>query len=199
MGSGRRDIPPEFAEIASALEAARPELGALELDRVKLRALAPSAPPARREGPMGSRLTIVALLVSGLVLSGGGASLGVSALTSTDNASVAQYGTTTTPPPTATVPPPGATPTAPGRAQTPPTTTDEDQEVLGGAPRSGVGGGSPTPSPAAVQPARQVEQGTGESAGLPFTGYAAIPVLLAGLALLGTGLVLRRRTLSADG
>jgi hypothetical protein len=29
---------------------------------------------------------------------------------------------------------------------------------------------------------------------LPFTGYAAIPVLLGGIVLLGTGLVLRRRT-----
>ncbi len=41
-------------------------------------------------------------------------------------------------------------------------------------------------------------QGTGQvSSGgseVPFTGYAAIPVLVAGVALLGTGLVVRRRT-----
>lgn len=29
---------------------------------------------------------------------------------------------------------------------------------------------------------------------LPFTGYAAVPILLIGVALLGTGFVLRRRT-----
>ena len=46
------------------------------------------------------------------------------------------------------------------------------------------------------QPARQVEAGaqaSGEEQ-LPFTGFAAIPVLLGGVALLATGLVLRRRT-----
>lgn len=32
------------------------------------------------------------------------------------------------------------------------------------------------------------------SSSLPFTGYAAIPVLLGGVALLGVGLVVRRRT-----
>ena len=46
-----------------------------------------------------------------------------------------------------------------------------------------------------VQPARQVETGAG-SGQLPFTGFLAIPVLLGGVALLSTGIVLRRRTAS---
>lgn len=33
---------------------------------------------------------------------------------------------------------------------------------------------------------------------LPFTGYAAIPVLLAGLGLLGVGVLMRRRTRSQE-
>jgi len=45
--------------------------------------------------------------------------------------------------------------------------------------------------PSAVQPARQLEQGTSASS-LPFTGFAALPVLLAGLVLLTAGLVMRR-------
>jgi hypothetical protein len=43
-----------------------------------------------------------------------------------------------------------------------------------------------------LQPERQVENGSNSQ--LPFTGFAAIPVLLGGLALLSGGLVLRRRT-----
>ena len=44
-----------------------------------------------------------------------------------------------------------------------------------------------------VQPARQVEAGANNDE-LPFTGFAAIPVLIGGIALLSAGLVLRRRT-----
>ena len=47
-----------------------------------------------------------------------------------------------------------------------------------------------------LQPTRQVESGTQGTSGneLPFTGFAAIPILLGGVALLSMGLVLRRRT-----
>src|SRR4051812_47465962 len=65
--------------------------------------------------------------------------------------------------------------------------------VLGDEDTGDVGGSNAT-SPA-VQGTRQVETsaGTGE---LPFTGFMALPVLLGGVALLGAGLVLRRRTRS---
>ena len=122
---------------------------------------------------MKSRIAILATLVVGMLLSTTGASLAISGFASSnDKASVAQYG--------------------PG---------DEDeggQGVLGeeesggggtqGVEENGGGGG--------VQPARQVEagaQGTGGES-LPFTGFAAIPILLGGVALLTVGLVLRRRT-----
>jgi hypothetical protein len=53
---------------------------------------------------------------------------------------------------------------------------------------------SSKPKPANnVQPAQQVEAATSTSS-LPFTGFAAIPVMLGGLVLLTGGLVLRRRT-----
>jgi hypothetical protein len=45
-----------------------------------------------------------------------------------------------------------------------------------------------------AQVAQQVESGDS----LPFTGFAAIPVLLAGVALIGGGLMLRRQSPSGD-
>lgn len=49
------------------------------------------------------------------------------------------------------------------------------------------GGGDDT------QPAEQVAA-QGDSGSLPFTGFLAIPLLVGGVALVGTGAVLRRRT-----
>ena len=45
-----------------------------------------------------------------------------------------------------------------------------------------------------AQVAQQVESGDS----LPFTGFAAIPVVLAGVALIGGGLMLRRRSPQGD-
>ncbi len=45
---------------------------------------------------------------------------------------------------------------------------------------------------AGAQPTRQVEASGGDE--LPFTGFAAVPILIGGIALMGGGLVLRRRT-----
>ena len=47
-----------------------------------------------------------------------------------------------------------------------------------------------------MQPSRQVEAGADDN-NLPFTGFAAVPILIGGIALLTAGLVLRRR--SGDG
>ena len=119
---------------------------------------------------MRSRLAILSMLVLGMVLSTGGAGLAVSGFASQhQNAAASQYGTPT---------PEGG--------------TNPGNDVLGeegsGGPTEN-NGGSPT-----AQPERQVESGAQGNGQLPFTGFAAIPVLLGGVALLGTGLVLRRRT-----
>jgi uncharacterized surface anchored protein len=52
------------------------------------------------------------------------------------------------------------------------------------------------PTQTKAQETRQVS--SNDSNQLPFTGYAAIPVLLAGLGLLSIGVVMRRRTRSQE-
>ena len=124
---------------------------------------------------MRSRLAIIAMLVFGGLLSTGGGALAISGFASQqDNAAQSQY----------------------GRGDT--QGDQGDQGVLGEAdedsgPTAPAGGGDDN----GTQPARQVEagaQGTGGEEQLPFTGFAAIPILLGGVALLASGLVLRNRS-----
>ncbi len=125
---------------------------------------------------MRSRLAIIAMLVFGGLLSTGGGALAVSGFSSQqDNAAAGQYG--------------------------PSNTGDQGDQGVLGEDESGGPAGESEDNPAggednAVQPERQVEAGvqaSGEEQ-LPFTGFAAIPILLGGVALLTTGLVLRRRS-----
>jgi len=118
---------------------------------------------------MKSRLAILSMLVAGMLLSTTGAGLAVTSLGSND-ASVAQYG--------------GDKGANGGGGGNNGNNGGDNGEVLG---QSAQG--------TEVQPARQVETGAG-SGQLPFTGFLAIPVLLGGVALLSTGIVLRRRTAS---
>jgi hypothetical protein len=75
-----------------------------------------------------------------------------------------------------------------GNAQYPTETTDV-QTVLPTTETNTPAGTTGSTNPA--QETRQVS--SNDSSQLPFTGYAAIPVLLIGLSLLGVGLVMRRR------
>jgi len=164
----------ELGPVIDRLKAERPVASDLELGLIKQRVrgrVAPSARRSRRTEFMRSRLAIIAMLVSGMVLSTGGGALAVSGFTSqNDDAALTQYG--------------------PGDED------NDDQGVLGedesGGPAKENGG--PAGEEEASQPARQVEAGAQGGGGeLPFTGFAAIPILLGGVALLTSGLVLRRR------
>ncbi|MBA3328573.1 MAG: hypothetical protein H0T43_09770 [Solirubrobacterales bacterium] len=196
-------IPPDLLDAAKALEEHRPQLTDLELDHVKRRAITRGSrtTPAitHPEGSfMRSRLAIMATLVTGLLMSGSGAALGVTAISNTNSASEAQYGAPAAVAPQAA---PGAvagaqaTPGAVLGTQVDGATGDNvaDDTAPDNTARGGVAGDRDSQSRTAVaQAPRQLESGTGSE--LPFTGYASIPLLLLGIALLATGLVLRRRT-----
>jgi hypothetical protein len=176
------DLQPDLQPVIDQLRANRPEASALELDAIKQRVRARSSQPARRRTTrraqlMKSRLVILTMLVLGMLLSTAGAGLAVSGLSGHRNASVAMYGV--------------ATPTGGGNVL-----GDQDSGTNVLPEKQNGGGTSPSPAkkPTATQPARQVEAGANTGSSLPFTGFAAIPVLLGGIVLLSAGLVLRRRT-----
>ena len=174
--SNHDDLHPDLQPVIDQLRANRPEATALELDAVKQRVRARVATPARRRTRrselMKSRLVVLSMLVLGMLLSTTGAGLAVSGL-SGDNASISQY----------------AKPSPAGGGGV---LGDQDSGEGDEAPATGGGGTAPSGGND-VQPARQVEAGANENE-LPFTGFAAIPVLIGGIALLSAGLVLRRRT-----
>ena len=159
---------------------------------------------------MKSRFAILAMLVTGMLFSTAGAGLAPSRAIQ-DNASVSSTPTPVcTPTPhadrrrrTAAETRPAAPAAAtcarraascpprrpsPGRtAAAPPPTRDRDGGVLPAEEAARRTEESDT------QPERQAAAAA-ETSQLPFTGFAAIPVLLGGLALLTGGLILRRRT-----
>jgi hypothetical protein len=187
------DLPPELLETARMLEHHRPSLTEPELAAIKQRAAGPASRRSTKQGGfMRSRLAIMALLATGALMSSGGAALGVSALSTDLTASSAQYGA----PSGQAVAPDSTSSAAPGGGS----------EVLGtqaqaAAPSGNAGSGNNSAvagartngtqsTTAAAQAPRQISASTADQ--LPFTGYAAIPMLFFGLLLLGSGLVLRR-------
>jgi hypothetical protein len=192
----------EFDDVIRRLEDGRPHATARELDEIKQRVRRRAAEPSRRSQSMKSRVAILGMLVTGMLFSTAGAGLAVSSLAqqSTDNAAVSQYGTPT---PTPT---PVCTP-APGSSASASQVDGNDECAEGGvlpasddnapAPASASGGGAlpaeESETGTATQPERQAAAAA-DTDELPFTGFAAIPVLLGGLALLTGGLILRRRT-----
>ena len=169
--SNHDDLQPDLQPVIDQLRANRPEATALELDAVKQRVLTRVANPARRRTRraqlMKSRLVVLTMLVLGMLLSTTGAGLAVSGLS--DDASVSQYGA------------------APGGG----VLGDEDTAGNDVLPEDNGGGDAPADD---VQPARQSEVGASTGSNLPFTGFAALPILIGGIALLTTGLVIRRKT-----
>jgi hypothetical protein len=171
---------PDLRLVSERLEAARPRLTPLELDAAKQRIRARAATPARRRTmkgqPMKSRVATLLMLVVGAVLSTGGVGLAISGQGSSNtNAAISQYST--------------ETPTPEGGVLG---EQNNGGGNNGGTPGSGVAGEQNS-----AQPQRQVEAGAQGTSGsqLPFTGFAAIPVLIVGLVLTAGGLVLRRRSL----
>ena len=213
----------EFDDVIRLLKDERPQATELELDEIKQRVRRRAADPSRRSSQsMKSRIAILGLLVSGMLFSTAGAGLAIQGgAQSGTNAAISQYATPTPTPPPCTppgdTPPPGgsvcATPTAtpvctpaPGSAnngKVSPSDVCGEGGVLPAeennapttetAPATDTGSGVLPAEESSTQPTRQ-EAAAAQTSQLPFTGFAAIPVLLGGLALLSGGLVLRRRT-----
>jgi len=133
---------------------------------------------------MRSRLAILFMLVTGFALSGAGAGLAVSGIVGDSTASVAQYLETDS------TPDGGQTLIPPQQGVAGEETTGETPEPK---PESGPAdnvAGDTDEQP--TQVTRQLSADTSSADELPFTGFAAIPVLLIGVFLLASGFVLRR-------
>ena len=167
MGTDDHKHGADLADLEDRLRASRPTLSPLELDAVQRRVLAAPVRPTREGTTMKSRIAVIAMLVFGMLFSTAGAGLAVGGFADEDQASVAQYG-------------------APGG--------DEDQDEGGVLGERDEEGGSVQGVSDDVAAAEQTEFTASAQTGgeLPFTGFAAIPVLLIGLALLAAGTMLRR-------
>ena len=155
-------------KVGERLRDARPVLTPLELDAVQRRVLATAA-RSTTEGTrtVKTRIAIIATLMFGMLFSTAGAGLAVGGFADDDQASVAQYAN-----------------------------DDNRGGVRGEQDEGGVLGASDE-SADDVSAAEQTEftvQSDQTGGQLPFTGFAAIPVLLVGLALLGGGTLLMRRS-----
>jgi hypothetical protein len=170
MDSSSHDrFPPELQEIADHLRATRPALTPLEVDDLKLRLKrrAGWGSATKRGSVMKSRLALTFVLVSGLLLTGGGGAVAVTGIAGDGDSGTAQY-------------------------------QQVGEEQSGGSGGQGGGSGGQVlgkteqrATPGAAQAGEQVATSGDDS--LPFTGLLAIPMLAAGVGLLGTGAVMRRR------
>ena len=207
-------LPPELEDIGRLMRAERRQPSALELDELKRRVRRQAAgrssltPLVQKGSLLTSRLLVTMLIAFGIVLSGTGATLAIApnAVNTGSTTSFAQYGSDDDddgpndeddsdddagdpPPPGGGVegrtasqnPPIGVLPEGPKSGVAPTTESGEAPRVQTAADR----GSAPR-----LQPIRQ-QADQGES--LPFTGLAAIPILVVGIGLLASGLVLRRR------
>jgi hypothetical protein len=170
----------EFDDVIRRLRDQRPEPTPLELDQIKHRVRRNAAQGSRRSHFMKSRLAILGALVAGMLFTTTGVGVAVTSITSDTNAASQQYGG-------GSAPEQPAVPSKPsGGVEGKTTTRPQAPHSQGGAPE-------------ALQQTRQVEAGAATpKTSLPFTGFAAIPVLLLGLGLLTSGVIMRRRVTRDD-
>jgi len=172
--------PAEHDWLEGRLRAERMTATPLELDELKLRAkrqAAPATPRLRKGTLMKSRLALTLVVVLGLMMSGTGATLAVQGSSGTGSAATNQYD--------------NVKPHDEGG-----TAGKKESNTLGG--REDSTDVAPANEQADVAPANeQAEVTSGSGSSLPFTGFAAIPLLLGGVLLVSVGGVLRWRARDA--
>jgi hypothetical protein len=170
--SHNNPTPPGLDEVEDGLRGARALPTDDEVDRIWTR-VAPAR--ATRTRVRGARMALVAVLAGGIFVGGGSGALAISGSSNHGNVAAAQYAPTNPngPQVLGQVTSGGPTPTSGTPSE--PTATTVSPTVAGEA-ESGA----------------QTAQGSVRS--LPFTGFVAIPLIAIGIALLGFGVVIRRRT-----
>ncbi len=161
---GQNALPEDLLPMAERLQQERPSLDGITLDRIKTRARARGTAPHRTGALLKSRLAITMILALGILMSLGGAGLDVSGLGESSDDAVDVQ-----------------------------YFNDPDDSSESSSSSETLGDPSDPGDPGDVDAAGQESSGTG-GGDLPFTGFAAIPVLIGGVALLGSGFVLRRRS-----
>jgi hypothetical protein len=185
---GSHTPPDGFEGIDAALRDLRPQLAEDRLSRVTRRArvAAIGGSVQRKESFVRSRVAILLMLVSGFALSGAGAGLAVSGVVGDNLPADAQYDRV-----------------APGNSGGETTLVAPEQGVKGeqnsGAPKPQKPAAEVAPTEQA-EPTQVTRQVSADTSGdeLPFTGFAAIPVLLIGVFLLASGFMLRRGNRRAE-
>jgi hypothetical protein len=186
MSRSHDDLPADLAPLGARLRAERPVLAPIALDAVHQR-VARSA--ARRRRSRRPSLAVALCLCFGIVLSSTGTGMAISGLSSDSETAVqAQYpkDTTVAAQGEAASTPTPATPTT-AAASAAPTLAPTDADLAPEAAVNASAGGTD-----AAQSTQQLAAAAGDAT-LPFTGFAAIPVVGLGIVLLAGGLVLRRR------
>ena len=166
---GERPLPDDLLAVADWLRAERPSLDGLGLDRAKTRARARATAAQRTAATHRKGALLKSRLAITMILA-----LGI--LMSLSGATLAVSGL-------------GDSGDNAAETQYP---EDQGQESSSSSSSESLGDASDTGDPGDVEEASQESSGGGDE--LAFTGFAAIPVLIGGVALLGSGLVLRRRS-----
>ncbi len=198
MLSRKPSVPEDLQGMDATLRELRPELSEDRVRSIGARARNRARVSAERsthlkEPTLRSRLAIITTLVLGFAFSGAGVGL---AVTGVDSQSTTPADQQYDRPANNTASPTLAPGTDTDDATDEGTNEVEDQSEQGGNP--GVAGDSDEggDAVAGVDDTQETRQLATESGGeeLPFTGFAAIPVLLMGLALLSAGFLMRRRS-----
>jgi len=171
--------PAGLEAIETRLRAERATAAPLELDRIKLRAIrqAEQSQPsyiARKKGTlMKSRLALTLMIATGVLMGTTGATLAISGSSGSGSAASNQYCAAD-----------DASEDCSGELG------GTDSGELGGS-GGGDSGELNTSDESVPPPAEQVATAETDSETLPFTGLAAIPLLILGLGFVSVGLLLR--------